>query len=58
MPKFLNLKNIVNKGLLLFLFIFSINSLDAQERRDKKKRVINLLLICLKKRINLLKIIL
>ncbi|KKP24412.1 MAG: hypothetical protein SZ59_C0002G0258 [candidate division TM6 bacterium GW2011_GWF2_28_16] len=37
MSKFLNLKNIVNKGLLLFLFIFSINSLDAQERRDMQK---------------------
>lgn len=38
MSKFLKLKNIVNKGLLLFLFIFSINGLDASIRKKLEKR--------------------
>ncbi|KKP23820.1 MAG: hypothetical protein SZ59_C0003G0044 [candidate division TM6 bacterium GW2011_GWF2_28_16] len=37
MLKFLKLKNTVTKGLLLFLFIFSINNLDAGERKKIKR---------------------
>lgn len=62
MLKFLKLKNIVNKGLLSFLFIFSINNLDAGTRNKFNRELCGLpipgtempLTAELKKRIELL----